>query len=316
MTRCQLHHNSRMQTVATALQKLQAHPEVYLCTKGIWYLFSAMISSLTSHTLMCGCPIPERSASECPMLALHPSSGQGYKILHIMCLKCIRVWQQAPFTSHSSGTRTEWLCSCLCVLSWIPMATADWILLPSSLSWNAVPKEHLIFMLHLHACMSSIGPSQGKVFMDLVWGCLWNWISGCLLKEGVPCHYQFKVLVFHISILHTNIWLCFFCFYLFIFLNECMDGHACTCDTCMWKLEDSLGESVPSVYHVGPIGLQARVFNQQITSLASPAVLILFFFLRKDLVYLRLVSNLLCSRWKSQTAPVLLYAQVLRPQVC
>lgn len=95
-----------------------------------------------------------------------------------------------------------------------------------------------------------------------------------------------------------------------------MDGHACTCDTCMWKLEDSLGESVPSVYHVGPIGLQARVFNQQITSLASPAVLILFFFLRKDLVYLRLVSNLLCSRWKSQTAPVLLYAQVLRPQVC
>lgn len=27
------------------------------------------------------------------------------------------------------------------------------------------PKEHLVFMPHLHACMSSIGPSQGKVFM-------------------------------------------------------------------------------------------------------------------------------------------------------
>lgn len=153
-----------------------------------------------------------------------------------MCLTWIWVSSSKALTSHFLGFRTEMaLFPPLC----FKLDTHDhsWLHSAAILTQlKHIPKEHLIFMLHLHACMDSIGPSQRQFFM------VWVWAVYETVKGMVACHYQFKLLAFHISILRTRVTLSLFCFLFFFFLI-CWCMYVCLCahaTVCVWKPEGSL----------------------------------------------------------------------------
>lgn len=212
-----------------------------------------------------------------------------------MWLKYIGVWQQDALASHFPGTRTEWLRSRLCVLSWMLVATAGLILLPSSLSWNTVQKSILCLCLICMLVWVPLARAKERSSWGLAWGCLWKSVRFWLpIKGRSACHYQFKVLVFRISISHTSttlFWFCFLFFFFSIFLNVWV--HVCACMHAWHVVHVEAGRQPVGVsssfYHVSPsgwtqvIGLGARDFNQWSSSLAWTTIIIPFFFLRKDL---------------------------------
>lgn len=144
--------------------------------------------------------------------------------------------------------------------------------------WKPTPKEHLIFILHLHAVWILLAPAKESSFWFWFFGCLWNSVKFWLpIKEMVACHYQVKLLVSHISTVHASFTQSWVLFPLFLFekwVGTCM----CTHDTvCVWKPEGSHGSQF-SFYHLGPSG---RLGGD--TSPSEPSHWsLLIFFLRKS----------------------------------
>lgn len=126
-----------------------------------------------------------------------------------------------------------------------------------------IPKEHLIFILHLHACMNSIGPSQRQLFMALDFGCLWNSVKFWLpIKEMVACHYQFKLLVFHISILHISTALSWLCFPSFLF-KKCVGACMCMGAHMPWCACRSQKAACGSQFSFFPVWVPVAEFSHR-----------------------------------------------------
>lgn len=95
--------------------------------------------------------------------------------------------------------------------------------------WKPTPKEHLIFILHLHAVWILLAPAKESSFWFWFFGCLWNSVKFWLLiKEMVACHYQVKLLVSHISTVHASFTQSWVLFPLFLF-EKCVGTCMCTC---------------------------------------------------------------------------------------
>lgn len=140
--------------------------------------------------------------------------------------------------------------------------------------WKPTPKEHLIFILHLHAVWILLAPAKESSLWFWFFGCLWNSVKFWLpIKEMVACHYQFKLLVSHVSILHTSFTQSGVLFPLFLFkkMCGCMYVHGCTHDTVsVRKPEGSRGSQVL------PFGPQRQTWGQDTSSVSHLAGLYSF----------------------------------------
>lgn len=192
------------------------------------------------------------------------------------------------------------------------------MLLPSSLSWNTVQKSILYLYLVGMLVWVPLAPAKERS--------AWFWFEAGYeaefwlpIKERGALSLPIQLLDFHISILYTSInlfWVLFALFFLFPFfrcVNVYMYVHAhMTCCACgSWKT--ACGSQFPLSTLVVPSGwtqvirLQARDFNQRVTSLVSPAVIIPFSFRERIPCIPDWSQTWLCSQWLSRTVPVLLY---------
>lgn len=123
----------------------------------------------------------EDSAAEGHVFAIHPPSGQCYAMLHIwfgsLCVSSV----SQSLTARCSHISLSWHQDRMALVPSLrfKLDTHDHGWLHSSAilpQLKHTPKEHLLFILHLHACVNSTGPSQRKFFT--VFG-FWLFMKQC-----------------------------------------------------------------------------------------------------------------------------------------
>lgn len=253
-----------------------------------------------------------------PRVCSTPSWGPALRdpahiIWFFMRLACVWVSNsKTALTTRFLGIRAEWLWSQRCVLSWILMTTADFILPPFSLSGNPLQKS-ILYLFFICMLCEFYWPQPKKVLSGFgflaVYETVWN--SGCRLKKWLPVttrsNYSFPT-----SPLYTpaslNLGFCFLSFFLKnAWVHVCAHVHTWH-SVCVWKPEGSHGSQF-SFYHLGPSG---RLGGD--TSPSEPSHWsLLIFFLRKS-------SHIL--HWPEahyvadNDNPELLLSSLLRLQVC
>lgn len=105
-------------------------------------------------------------------------------------MRLMSVWvsnSKIALTSRFLGIRAEWHWSQRCVLSWILMTTADFILPPFSLSVNPLQKN-ILYLFFICMLCEFYWPQPKKVLYGFgflaVYETVWN--SGCPLKKWLP----------------------------------------------------------------------------------------------------------------------------------
>lgn len=221
-----------------------------------------------------------------PRVCSTPSWGPALRdpahiIWFFMRLACVWVSNsKTALTTRFLGIRAEWLWSQRCVLSWILMTTADFILPPFSLSGNPLQKS-ILYLFFICMLCEFYWPQPKKVLSGFgflaVYETVWN--SGCRLKKWLPVttrsNYSFPT-----SPLYTpaslNLGFCFLSFFLKnAWVHVC--AHVHTWHSVCVKARRQPWKSF-SFYHLGPSG---RLGGD--TSPSEPSHWsLLIFFLRKS----------------------------------